>query len=132
MNMPMILCGFFAGAAGAMGLGGGSVLIVALALFLAFDQIRAQGVNLLFFIPIALCGIVIYSKKRLIDWQKVWPLTAGGFIGALCGGAISWALPAAGLRKIFAAVLCALGLYELYKAVKGRVPSAGPRVKSGK
>ena len=45
------LAGTLSGVIGAMGLGGGGVLIIYLTLFLGMEQGIAQGVNLIFFIP---------------------------------------------------------------------------------
>ena len=48
--------GLVSGALGAMGLGGGGILILCLTAFAGMEQVTAQGVNLLLFIPTALVG----------------------------------------------------------------------------
>ena len=64
-----IIIGLLSGAAASMGFGGGFVLIIYLTVFLNIDQITAQGVNLLFFLPVALVSIIIHQKNRLIKWK---------------------------------------------------------------
>ena len=71
MNIIALLAGLLSGIIGAMGLGGGAVLIIYLTLFAETKQLQAQGINLLFFIPIALVAVLIYSKKKQIKWKTV-------------------------------------------------------------
>ena len=59
-----ILTGFLSGIISGMGIGGGTILIPALSLFLNINQHTAQGVNLLFFIPTAIVALFIHKKKR--------------------------------------------------------------------
>jgi uncharacterized membrane protein YfcA len=49
-----------------MGLGGGGVLLVYLTGFTSLSQINAQGINLIFFIPIAFVSCVLHLKNKLI------------------------------------------------------------------
>ena len=53
MNFSLwnLLAVIVSAAVGAMGLGGGSVLILYLTLILNMQQVQAQGINLLFFLP---------------------------------------------------------------------------------
>ena len=60
------LAGFAAGALGAMGLGGGGVLLLYLALT-GTGQLAAQGVNLTFFLPIAALSLVLHRKNGLVE-----------------------------------------------------------------
>ena len=53
LNWAALAAGFAAGALGAMGLGGGSVLILYLTLCAGLPQLQAQGINLTFFLPCA-------------------------------------------------------------------------------
>ena len=64
----LILAGFLAGIFGAMGLGGGSVLIIYLTVFAGVKQLAAQGINLIFFLPTAAVAVFVYSKKRIIKY----------------------------------------------------------------
>ena len=71
MNIAALLAGLFSGILGSMGLGGGGVLIIYLSLFTETEQLKAQGINLLFFIPIAAASVIIYSLKGLIKWKII-------------------------------------------------------------
>ena len=66
MNIVALLAGLFSGIIGGMGLGGGAVLIIYLTLFTETEQLTAQGINLLFFIPTALLAVIIYAVKKKI------------------------------------------------------------------
>ena len=47
-----------------MGMGGGTILILLLSLFMGVDQHIAQATNLVFFIPTAIGAIVIGIKNK--------------------------------------------------------------------
>ena len=66
---------------GAMGLGGGSVLILYLTMVRHLPQLVSQGINLLFFIPCAVTAVMIYDKQKIIQWKLVLPLILGGSVG---------------------------------------------------
>ena len=51
MNWIDQIAGLFSAVAGALGLGGGGVLVLYLTLGMHMPQLRAQGINLLFFCP---------------------------------------------------------------------------------
>lgn len=112
------LAGALAGALGAMGLGGGSILIIYLTMFAGFQQAQAQGVNLIFFLPIAFLAVVIYSKKQLIVWKIAIPAILFGMIGALIGAKLSIFLQTKILKKIFGFFLLIIGLNQLFSKNK--------------
>ena len=47
---------------GIFGSGGGMILIIYLTAFANISQLTAQGINLLFFIPIAILSVIIHTK----------------------------------------------------------------------
>ena len=63
------IAGILSGFIGALGLGGGGILIIYLTLIKGLPQTQAQGMNLVFFIPIALSALIMHTKNRLIDWK---------------------------------------------------------------
>lgn len=113
-----IIAGFFSGAVGAMGLGGGAVLLIYLALFKDTNQLKAQGINLMFFIPVAVISVIIYAIKKQIKWKVVLPLAVSGLIGAGIGFYISGIIGSKIIAKIFGALLCVLGLWQIISAFK--------------
>ncbi len=115
MNISALLAGLFSGVLGAMGLGGGSVLIIYLTLFTDTEQLSAQGINLLFFIPIALLAVIIYSAKRKIRWRIVIPLSLWGVLGATTGIMLTKYLGGNLTSKLFGGLLILMGLFEIFK-----------------
>ena len=108
------IAGFLSGAIGAMGLGGGAVLLIYLTVFDKTPQFKAQGMNLIFFIPIAVLAVIIYAFKKEIKWKEILPLILGGLIGSGMGLMVSNAFGQDFVSKIFAVLLIALGLKELF------------------
>ena len=109
-----LLAALLAGAAGALGLGGGGVLIIYLSAFAGMDQLKSQGINLLFFIPLAVVAIIIHSRHHLIKWKEIIPLCISGLVGAVAGSLVAGMLDASLLSKIFAVGIAALGVKELF------------------
>ena len=113
--MMEIIVGALSGIIASMGLGGGFVLLIWLTLFQDVPQRTAQGINLLFFLPIALISIILHSRAKLIDKKLVLSLIPGGIIGAVLGTIGSQALGNELLRKLYAVFLLAFGLRELFR-----------------
>ena len=118
MIIAALLAGLLSGIIGAMGMGGGAVLIIYLTLFANVEQLTAQGINLLFFIPIGITAILIYSKRKQIKWKLTIPLAFGGVLGALLGLWLTDILGSNLIAKIFGAFLVLLGVFEIFKRNK--------------
>ena len=112
------IAGILSGTAGALGIGGGGVLILYLVLLADVEQVRAQGINLLFFLPCGIIAIIIHAVKKRIKWKLVLPCIAGGLAGVFAGMWLLDHINAGWLGKIFAAGLILLGLKELFKKEK--------------
>ena len=112
------IAGILSGTAGALGIGGGGVLILYLVLLADVEQVRAQGINLLFFLPCGIIAIIIHAIKKRIKWKLVLPCVAGGLAGVFAGMWLLGHITAGWLGKIFAAGLILLGLKELFKKEK--------------
>ena len=116
--MIKFLAALLSGVAGSMGIGGGGILIIYLAAVCNLDQLQAQGINLLFFIPCGVVAVVMHSLAKRINWKSVLFYLLGGipgvFIGVFCGGFIGtpW------LGKIFGALLLYLGCKCVF--IKGK------------
>lgn len=114
MNIAALLAGLFSGIIGGMGMGGGAVLIIYLSLFTDTPQLKSQGINLLFFIPIGLIALIIYAFKKQIKWKTVLPLAAFGFIGAFLGIMSTKFISNDLLSKIFGGFLILMALKEFF------------------
>ena len=49
------------------------------------EQLQSQGINLIFFIPIALLSLILHSKSKLIEWKTALLSAALGLLGAWAG-----------------------------------------------
>lgn len=101
-----------------MGFGGGTVMIVYLTAIMSFPQTKAQGINLMFFIPIAIYSIIIYARKNLIDLKKILLLSSGGIIGVAIGYFLLQWLEGAWLSEIFGVLLIFIGISGLMRSKK--------------
>lgn len=114
MNIGALLAGLMSGIIGGMGLGGGAVLIIYLTVFKDMEQLKAQGINLLFFIPIATLAVIIYAFKKQIKWRVTLPLAIGGVLGAVGGFFLTDFIGGNFTAKLFGGFLIILGLKELF------------------
>lgn len=117
-GLIMALVGFFAAIIGSMGLGGGGILLLYISAFTDIAQLRAQGINLIFFLPIGAVSLYFHIKNRLID-KKAATITAlsavpSAILGAFAASYVSQSL----LRKGLAIFLFFLGARELIGSFK--------------
>lgn len=115
MNISALLAGLFSGILGGMGLGGGGILIIYLSLFTNTKQLTAQGINLLFFIPIGLIALIIYAFKKQIKWKTTLKFASFGLLGSLTGLYTTNFLGGEITGKIFGGLLILLGINEIFK-----------------
>lgn len=113
-----ILSGLAAGVISGMGIGGGTILIPALSIFLSIDQHVAQGVNLLYFIPTAAVALCVHIKNKAINYKIALPIVLLGIAGAVGGSALALVIHSALLKKLFGGFLFLMGIYEICKKDK--------------
>lgn len=109
-----IIIGLLSGIAASMGFGGGFVLIIYLTAFADVDQITAQGVNLLFFLPVALVSLFIHWRNGFIKWKVLLKLVPGGLLGIVLGAFIAANINVDFLQKMFAGLLVFVGFKEVF------------------
>ena len=80
-----IIAGFLSGILGAMGFGGGGILILYLTFYRKLTQLNAQGINLIFFIPSAIFALIMHNKNKLINWKIAFRYILYGLIGVCIG-----------------------------------------------
>lgn len=110
-----IVFGIIAGIVAGMGMGGGTILILLLTLFMQLGQHESQGVNLIFYIPTSIVAIFINLKNKNIDIKLGNQLAIFGFLGAIIGGIISVNMDVKLLKNIFAIFLIIIAFYEIYE-----------------
>lgn len=110
-----IVFGIIAGIVAGMGMGGGTILILLLTLFMQLGQHESQGINLIFFIPTSIVAIFINWKNKNINIKLGIQLAIFGIFGAMLGAFISASMDVGLLKKIFAIFLIIIAFYEIYE-----------------
>ena len=101
-----------------LGVGGGGLFAVYLAVFSYIPQLTVQGFNLLFFLFCAFASVIIQIFRRRILFGAVAIMVATGFVGALVGTSLTELLPEEWLRRAFGIMLVAGGLISLRSALR--------------
>lgn len=114
----MILFGFLSGILGGMGMGGGTLLIPLLTIFLGFEQKLAQGINLIAFLVMALITLGIHFKNDFLKTKGTLFLIIPGVVFSCLGALLASYIPSKILRICFGVFLCSLSLIEIIKAFK--------------
>ncbi len=116
--MLEFLTGIISGIISGTGMGGGTVLILILSVFMGIDQHIAQATNLVFFIPTSISAIVTTIKEKLINWKVGVPVAISGIIGAIIGAKISVNMDVKHLKKYFGYFLILITIFEIYSLIK--------------
>ena len=104
------LCGLGASMISAWGVGGGTLLLLVMTLFLGVDHRTAQGINLLFFLPTAASALFCHARNGCLDKPCLKNAVPFAVAAALIGAWISNCVDVNVLRKPF-------GVYLLLSAV---------------
>ena len=115
--MLNIFIGIISGIVSGLGVGGGTILILCLSLFMGKDQHIAQGANLIFFIPTAIVTIIMNFKHKLIKWKTGFIIIAFGVIGTIIGVQISINLDTTKLKLFFGIFLLCIAIFEIYTLI---------------
>lgn len=113
-----ILAGFLSGIFGGLGMGGGTLLIPILTIFLGFDQKLSQGINLLSFLVMALFSIYIHYRNGYIVTKNLIWIISFGILFSILGAILMSFLPSKVLKMIFGGFLCVLSVIEFIKVFK--------------
>ncbi len=108
--------GFGTGVLSAWGVGGGTLLLLVMTLFLGVDQVTAQGINLLYFLPTAGMGLLFHRKNGLLEKSVIRAAVPWGTAAAAAGALIATAVDTALLRKPFGIYLLAAGVATLWQS----------------
>ena len=111
----MIIVGIIGGIIGGMGMGGGTLTIPLLTLLLHFEQLAAQGINLIAFLPMSVIALFIHAKNHLVDFKSTWILALVGCIFSLGGAILAHVISVAILKKLFALFLIGIGIWQFFE-----------------
>jgi len=120
------LCGLGASVISAWGVGGGTLLLLVMTLFLGVDQRTAQGVNLLFFLPTAASALVCHARGGYLDKPTLKSAVPIAVLAALIGAWISNAVDVELLRKPFGVYLLLSGASLIWPQKKQNEPQRRP------
>ncbi len=116
--MIEILTGFISGIVSGTGMGGGTILILCLSIFLGIDQRIAQATNLIFFIPTSIAAIYINIKEKNINMNVAKSIIFWGVIGAIIGALIAQKINVDLLKRLFGIFLAMIAIHEIYILMK--------------
>ncbi|TQO20961.1 hypothetical protein FB472_2621 [Rhodoglobus vestalii] len=118
--VPLALIGVLAGIfSGLFGIGGGTLIVPALALWLSFPQRLAAGTSLAAILPMAVVGATSYGVQGNIDWTAAALLAFGVIFGAQLGSYLLAKAPVAFLQWAFLGFL-AVVIVSLWVVVPQR------------
>ena len=123
----LLLIGLAAGFMSSMvGIGGGLVIVPALALLYGMDQKLAQGTSLLIIaLPVTAAGAYAYYKSGNANWQVALIIAITFVIGGYFGGLLANRMETTVIRKIFAIFLMLIAIKMLFlDKPKTRVPGS--------
>lgn len=100
--LPLILVGLAAGVlSGLFGIGGGTIIVPALALWLGMQQKLAAGTSVAAILPTAVVGAISYGAQGNVDWLAAACLAVGIVIGAQIGTYLLVRLPVSAIQWAF-------------------------------
>lgn len=113
-----IIGGLVGGLIGGMGMGGGTLLIPILTLLAGFEQLEAQGINLISFIPMSIVALILHFKNKLVRVKETYWLAIIGAGVSLLSALIAVHIKGVILKKIFAIFLIIIGIWQLIEFIK--------------
>ncbi len=72
----------------------------------------------MFFIPIGILAVIIYSFKKQIKWKTTLKIALFGIMGAIAGIYLAGFLGGNITRKIFGGLLIIMGIKEIFAKIK--------------
>ena len=108
-----IIIGILGGIIGGMGMGGGTLTIPLLTIFLNYEQLKAQGINLIAFLPMSVVALFVHIKNHLVAFKETWLLAVVGCLFSLCGALVANHISNSLLKKFFALFLIGLAIWQI-------------------
>ena len=114
----LILGGIVGGIIGGMGMGGGTLLIPILTIFLDIPQKNAQAINLIAFIPMAIIVTIINMKRKVIDYKSVVTVAVPALVTSIVSSLFVGKIDAKALSIGFAIFLIILGVVMMVATLR--------------
>ena len=106
-----ILAGVLGGVISGMGMGGGTLLIPILTIFLDISQPIAQCVNLVSFVPVAIASLIVHIKNKLVKFDDILYLIIPSVITGVLSSILMMNIDKDTLRFWFGIFLIVLGVW---------------------
>lgn len=113
MWLLSLLAGAATGVLSGFGVGGGTLLLLWLTMVDHMDQLRAGGVNLLYFVCCALPALWGHWKNGLIEKKAALWCICAGLPACIAASLLASFLDVTLLRRIFGIFLLVVGFREL-------------------
>ncbi len=128
MQILNFLSGLFAAVLASMGVGGGGLLVIYLVLVLGTEQIRAQGINLIFFLCASIFSLPFHIKAKRVDVKTVALFAPAGALGAYFGCRLGLSADPVYLRTAFGVLIIFAGSLTLLRELVPTVMSMRKKV----
>jgi len=108
-----------------LGIGGGAVLVPALALWAGYQQKEAQAASLWYVVPTSLFAGFLYKSGSLdVRLEHVAAMVAAAFVGAVIGAPLVKRIHQRPLRQVFAVALMCIALIMVVTASQPDIATA--------
>ena len=115
----MLTVGLVSGVvSGALGIGGGVIMVPAMVLLLGVQQSVAQGTSLLVILPTALSGAQSHYRRRNLDLRPTIWLGLLGAVTAGVGAYLAVHFDQQKLREVFAVYILLVGIRTIYTGIR--------------
>ena len=98
-----------------LGVGGGGLFVIYLTLCMNFDQMTAQGTNLIFFILAGVSSLLLHFKSRKIYPVQLLIMISFGVLGSLIFSHVANMIDPEIPKKVFGAILLLTGIITIIK-----------------
>lgn len=113
MILWYLIAGAVSGVIAGMGMGGGTLLIPILSIFLDVEQRNAQGINLIVFVPMSIVALIIHCKNKLVDFKIGIPIMLSGVVASVGGSLFAMSISNGLLKKLFGYFLLLVGVWQI-------------------
>ena len=113
----IFLLAFLGGIFGGMGMGGGTLLIPLLSIFLGYNQRYCQGLNLVAFIPMCIIALFIHKRNNFVEFKGSFLIIIFGVLSCAISSIIAQNINNNTLKILFGVFLIVLSVLQFIKIV---------------
>lgn len=100
-----------------MGIGGGALFVILITMFLKYDQIDAQALNLIMFVFSGISASIANGKKKIILKDVLKKTLPFLIIGSVIGITLLKNIPKEKISTYFNVFMLFLGIYEIFSSL---------------